>query len=125
MKEAAVWFFLGALAVGIAKSAGFLHLLTRMLQPLTTQWLQLPSEAATAFIMGVVRRDFGAAGLYHMPLTSLQITVALIVITLFVPCVASLMVMMKERGVKIGMMIWIGTWIAAFVVGGIVSQMVL
>ena len=75
--------------------------------------------------MGVVRRDFGAAGLYHMPLSPMQITVALIVITLFVPCIASLMVMMKERGWKEGVAIWIGTWVAAFTVGGIVSQMML
>jgi ferrous iron transport protein B len=60
-----------------------------------------------------------------MTLNPLQITVALIVITLFVPCIASLMVMMKERGWKEGFAIWLGTWIAAFAVGGIVSQIIL
>lgn len=125
MKEAVVWFFLGALAVSIAQVTGFLHILEQALIPLTTHWLQLPPEAAAAFIMGVVRRDFGAAGLYTMSLTPMQITVALITITLFVPCIASLMVMMKERGLKIGLLIWVGTWIAAFTVGGIVSQLVI
>jgi ferrous iron transport protein B len=75
--------------------------------------------------MGVVRRDFGAAGLYHLALTPLQVTVALIVITLFVPCIASVVVMIKERGLKIGMVIWLGTWLAAFTVGGIVSHLVM
>jgi ferrous iron transport protein B len=55
----------------------------------------------------------------------MQITVALITITLFVPCIASLMVLMKERGLKEGLIIWIGTWVAAFGVGGVVSQLVL
>lgn len=125
MKEASGWFFVGALAVGLAQASGLLDVLVRLLVPLTTGWLQLPAQAATAFIMGVVRRDFGAAGLYHMTLTPMQITVALITITLFVPCIASLMVMMKERGMKEGMIIWIGTWVAAFLIGGLVSQVVI
>jgi ferrous iron transport protein B len=125
MSEASAWFFVGALAVGIAQMTGALQFLTGLLVPVTTKWLQLPAAASTAFIMGVVRRDFGAAGLYHLALTPLQITVALITITLFVPCIASLMVMMKERGFKEGMIVWIGTWIAGFAVGGFVSHLVM
>jgi len=125
MKEAAVWFFAGALAVGIADVTGALEFLQKAIMPLTTRWLQLPPEAATAFIMGVVRRDFGAAGLYQMNLEPFQILVALITITLFVPCVASLMVMMKERGLKEGLVIWASTWVVAFFIGGVVSQIVM
>ena len=125
MTEAAGWFFLGALAVAVMQLTGALEAVVSFLTPLTTSWLQLPAEASRAFVMGVVRRDFGAAGLYHMTLTSMQITVALITITLFVPCIASLMVMIKERGWKEGVFIWIGTWIAAFLIGGLVSQMVI
>ena len=125
MKEASGWFFVGALAVGVAQSVGLLKYLVQLLTPLTTSWLKLPAEASKAFIMGVVRRDFGAAGLYEMSLSPMQVAVALIVITLFVPCIASLMVMMKERGWREGFVIWIGTWIAAFAVGGLVSQLVI
>ena len=125
MKEASGWFFAGALAVGVAQSTGLLTILQAGLRPIVVRWLQLPPETATVFIMGIVRRDFGAAGLYGMALSPLQVTVVLIVITLFVPCVASLMVMMKERGWKEGLVIWIGTWIAAFTIGGVVSKFVL
>lgn len=125
MKEATGWFFVGALLVAIGKTIGMLQYLQQLLDPLTTHWLQLPSAASTAFIMGVVRRDFGAAGLYHMALSPMQIVVALVVITLFVPCIASLIVMMKERGLKEGFVIWVGTWVAAFCIGGLVSQLVL
>jgi ferrous iron transport protein B len=125
MKEASGWFFVGALAVGIAQITGLLVYLQKLIIPLTIHWLQLPPEASTAFIMGVVRRDFGAAGLYHLSLSPMQITVALITITLFVPCIASLMVMMKERGLKEGFIIWIGTWVVAFFIGGVVSHIVI
>jgi ferrous iron transport protein B len=125
MKEASGWFFLGALAVGMAQLTGALNFLQQLLVPLTTHWLQLPPEAATVFIMGVVRRDFGAAGLYNMALSPMQVVVALVTITLFVPCIASVMVMMKERGFRQGALIWLGTWVVAFFVGGVVSQMLL
>jgi ferrous iron transport protein B len=125
MKEATPWFFLGALAVGIMQITGMLTVWSNILEPLTVHWLQLPKEAAIAFVMGLVRRDFGAAGLYSMHLTPHQIVVALVTITLFVPCIASLLVMVKERGVRQAVLIWSGTWILAFSIGGFVSQVLI
>lgn len=122
MKEASFWFFVGALAVGLMEVTGLLVVWQDMLEPFTVYWLQLPKEAANAFVMGLVRRDFGAAGLFDLTLTPMQISVALITITLFVPCIASVVVMVKERGVKEGFIIWAGTWVTAFLIGGIVSQ---
>ncbi|MEK6552728.1 MAG: ferrous iron transporter B [Bacteroidota bacterium] len=68
MKEASVWFFIGALAVSIMEISGMLKVWQDVLAPFTTTWLKLPKEAANAFVMGMVRRDFGAAGLFHMDL---------------------------------------------------------
>ncbi|MBI4418928.1 MAG: ferrous iron transport protein B [Ignavibacteriales bacterium] len=125
MKEATPWFFAGALGVGIMQVTGLLAMWQEILSPFTTHWLQLPREAATAFVMGMVRRDFGAAGLYDLSLTPDQIVVSLVTITLFVPCIASLMVMLKERGAKEAMIVWFGTWVGAFLVGGILSQILI
>jgi ferrous iron transport protein B len=75
--------------------------------------------------MGMVRRDFGAAGLYQLQLTSSQIVVALVTITLFTPCIASVMVMLKERGFKEAVLVWSGTWIVAFFVAGLLSQLLI
>jgi len=122
MKEASFWFFIGALAVGIMEITGILIVWQDILAPVTTAWLKLPKEAANAFVMGMVRRDFGAAGLFNLTLTSMQITVAIITITLFVPCIASFVVMLKERGWKQGLLIWFGTWFFAFLIGGSVAQ---
>ncbi|MBN1396919.1 MAG: ferrous iron transporter B, partial [Bacteroidetes bacterium] len=125
MKEAAPWFFIGALAVGILQVTGILVIWQNLLAPIVSGWLQLPGEAATAFIMGLVRRDFGAAGLYQLSLSPDQVIVALVTITLFVPCIASLMVMLKERGIKEALVIWLSTWIGAFAIGGILSQILI
>jgi len=125
MKEATPWFFAGAVAVGILQVTGLLTVWQDLLAPLTTHWLQLPREASTAFVMGMVRRDFGAAGLYVLALTPHQVVVSLVTITLFTPCIASLLVMFKERGWKEAMLVWTGTWVVAFFVGGVLSQILI
>lgn len=122
MKEASPWFLIGSLAVSILQVTGLLERIQTAIQPLVVAWLKLPKEAGTAFVMGLVRRDFGAAGLYSLDLTSMQTVAALVTITLFVPCIASLMVMLKERGMRQGLTIWIGSMVLAFLVGGIVAQ---
>jgi len=95
------------------------------LAPLTVGWLQLPQEAATAFIMGFVRRDFGAAGLYGLDLSALQTVISLVTITLFVPCIASAMVIYRERGKKEATLIWLSILVLAFFVGGLLSQILI
>jgi ferrous iron transport protein B len=66
--------------------------------------LGLPSHAAAVFVMGFLRRDYGAAGLFQMAragaLDGVQAVVALTVMTLFVPCVANFLMMVKEQGMK-------------------------
>lgn len=125
MKEASPWFFIGALTVGILQVTSALERIMDAMEPLVVQWLQLPREASTAFVMGLVRRDFGAAGLYQLNLDPFQTVAALVTITLFVPCVASLMVMLKERGIKEGILIWVGSLVLAMTVGGLVSQILI
>ncbi len=121
MQEATPWFFIGALLISVMQVTGLLEGWVRLFEPITTHGLHLPAESARAFVMGMVRRDFGAAGLYELNLTPQQIVVSLTVITLFVPCIASLMVLIKERGVKEAMTIWTGSWLFAFGMGGAVA----
>ncbi|GAB6158863.1 ferrous iron transport protein B [Desulfotomaculum varum] len=123
LKEAFPLFALGALLISIFQVTGILTLLQNALAPLTVGWLGLPKEAATAFIMGVVRRDFGAAGLADMTLTPIQTVVALITITLFVPCIASILVIFKERTKQEAALMWLSTWVIAFLIGGVVARL--
>ncbi len=125
MKEASPWFFFGALIISIMQITGALDIAIKILNPLVVSWLKLPEHSAIAFVMGLVRRDFGAAGLYGLPLSSYQVLVAIITLTLFVPCVTSLIVMFKERGPKEGLIIWISSLTFAFFIGGIIAQIFL
>jgi ferrous iron transport protein B len=120
--EAGGVFAVGSLLVAALHAWGVLDRLQGFLAPLTVGWLGLPKEAANAFIMGFVRRDFGATGLYDLGLTPHQTMVAVLTITLFVPCIASVMMILKERGRREGALIWVADLVVAFLMGGLLHR---
>ncbi|PKQ38160.1 MAG: ferrous iron transport protein B [Actinobacteria bacterium HGW-Actinobacteria-1] len=123
MKEVAVFFLAGAALISVLDITGALTWVQTVAQPLTVGWLHLPKEAATAFVMGFVRRDFGAAGFFTMNLSSAQLLVAMVTITLFVPCIASVMVILKERGWKYLAGLLVTSVSGAFLVGGLLTRL--
>jgi ferrous iron transport protein B len=125
IEEAGPIFVLGSLAISTMKLTGWLEAIQNLVAPIITGWLKLPEGAAVAFIMGIVRRDFGIAGLAGLTLSPNQTLVSLITVTLFVPCIAAMMIIFKERGWKEAILIWIGSWISAFTVGGLVAQVLI
>jgi ferrous iron transport protein B len=104
LTEVVPLFVLGTLVLFGLHSFGILAAIGEASRPVVVGWLGLPADASDAFVMGFFRRDYGAAGLYQLQraggLDSVQMLVSLVVITLFVPCVANLLVMVKERGWK-------------------------
>ena len=62
----------------------------------------LPDTAADAFLFGFFRRDYGAARIFDVhaggAIAGVPLVVAMVTITLFVPCVAQFLVMLRERG---------------------------
>jgi len=124
MREVAVFFAVGALLISLLQVTGVLAWIQSALVPLTVGWLGLPAEAATAFVMGFVRRDFGAAGFFSMQLTGAQLLVAMVTITLFVPCIASVMVILKERGWGYLVGLLAGSVTIAFIAGGLLARLV-
>jgi ferrous iron transport protein B len=123
IKEAFPIFVFGALLISIMDVTNFLTAVQDVFAPVTTGLLNLPKEAATAFVMGIIRRDFGAAGLTELNLDPMSTLVALITITLFVPCIATVLVMFKELSKKEGSLIWLTTFFVAFLAGGVVNKL--
>ncbi|MFM7390552.1 MAG: ferrous iron transport protein B [Vampirovibrionales bacterium] len=124
IEEATPLFLMGAFLVSVAQMTGCLEDIQRFLEPITTRLLHLPKEAASAFIMGMVRRDFGLAGFYQLKdqLSVIQVLTSLVVITLFVPCIASATVSWKERGWKEGLSVLTLSWMLAFGVGAVLTR---
>ncbi len=107
--EAVPLFLVGTALLFLLDRVGALGLLTRAARPIVTGALGLPSDSAGVFVMGFLRRDYGAAGLFKMAqdgsLTGVQSVIALTVMTLFVPCVANLLMIIRERGLRTGLAI--------------------
>jgi ferrous iron transport protein B len=102
LKEAVPLFLLGTFFLFALDRLGLLKALQNMAAPIVVGFLGLPAKATQALLLGFLRRDYGAAGLFVMAkageLDSIQIVVSLVTITLFVPCVANFFMIIKERG---------------------------
>ncbi len=126
LREAVPLFVLGTLVLFALDRTGALGGLERAAVPLVRGWLELPPQAAGAFLVGFLRRDFGAAGLYAMAregmLDARQVLVAAVTITLFLPCVANYFVIMKERGWKVASAVAGFAFAMAFLVGGLLAR---
>lgn len=123
LKEAFPLFVGGSLFLSLLRITGTLELIQNSMDPITVGWLNLPRESASAFIMGLIRRDFGTAGILGLPMSTGDQFVAMVSLTLFVPCIASVMIIFKERGWKEGMVIWFSVLALAFMIGGLVARM--
>jgi ferrous iron transport protein B len=124
-KEAVPLFLLGTLILFLLDRAGALAVLERAATPVVEQWLGLPVQATGAFIFGFLRRDYGAAGFFMLKEQGLldinQVLVSMVVITLFVPCIANLFVIIKERGWKTALAIVAFIFPFAITVGGVLN----
>lgn len=127
IKEAVPLFLLGTVLLFVLDTIHVLPALIEFLRPVVTGWLGLPSEAATALIMGFLRRDFAATGFFVMQsqghLSELQALVSITTITLFIPCIASVFMMVKERGLRValGMVAFIFPF--SILVGGLLMRL--
>ena len=107
--EAVPLFLAGTVLLFVLDRVGALIWISRAGQPIVTGLLGLPAATAQILVMGFLRRDYGAAGLFQLAhngqLTGVQAVVALTVMTLFVPCVANFLIMVRERGLRVGLAI--------------------
>jgi len=117
-------FLLGTFIMFMLDRIGALHWIIEAGKPVVTGWLGLPAEASAAFVMGFLRRDFGATGLFMLgsQLTALQAVVGMVTLTLFVPCIASVMMIIKEKGIRIATLIVMIIMPIAFFIGGLLNH---
>jgi ferrous iron transport protein B len=134
LKEAVPLFILGTFVLWVLDRLALLDSIERVAAPVVQGLLGLPAAATEAFLIGFLRRDYGAAGLYALfneqlsagtvsAATEIQVVVSMVTITLFVPCIANVFMIAKERGLKTA--IWMTAFIFpfAFVAGGLLNQL--
>ena len=129
LKDTLLPFAAGSAILSVLSYTGFLDYLCRICAPVTESFLQLPREAASLFIMSIVKRDFGAAGLLSVieqsSFTYRQLTVSMLILSLFVPCFASLIILLKQEGFAKALSIWAGSLALSILVGKLASLLLI
>jgi ferrous iron transport protein B len=126
LKEVIPIFIIGTLILFILDKTQLILWIEQVSAPIVQNLLGLPAKATEAFLIGFLRRDYGAAGLFNLAnqglLDANQIVVSVVTITLFMPCIANLLMIIKELGWKVAL--WMSMFIVpfAFIVGGIINH---
>ncbi|MDD4162409.1 MAG: ferrous iron transporter B [Methanothrix sp.] len=100
LKEAVPYIALGMIVMNFFYLSGLMHLIGETLRPVVAGLLGLPSDAATALIIGFLRKDVGIGMFAPLDMTAAQLVVASVVLAMYFPCVATFMVMLRELGVS-------------------------
>jgi ferrous iron transport protein B len=124
LKEALPLFLVGTFVLFLLDRLRLLDGITRAGEPIVTGVLGLPAEASAAFLIGFLRRDFAATRLFDMSrgggLDEVQLVVAMVTITLFIPCIANVFMIAKERGWRTAAAMAAFIFPLAFAAGGLV-----
>ena len=116
--EAIPYLFLGILLVNLLYAVGFLDWLAAVFAPLMEVWLGLPAEATAALLVGFLRKDLAVGMLVPLGMTPEQLVIAVTMLSVYFPCVATFVVLLKELGVR-GMTAAAGVMVTtALLVGG-------
>jgi ferrous iron transport protein B len=99
LREAIPYLFLGVFRVNILYAVGFLERLGDVFAPLMTGWLGLPKEAVTPLLVGFLRKDLAVGMLLPLDMDIEQLVIAITVLSLYFPCVATFAVLVKELGI--------------------------
>ncbi|NPV27891.1 MAG: ferrous iron transporter B [Firmicutes bacterium] len=120
-------FILASVLIWAGNITGIFQQLIAWLAPMVN-WLGLPDETAQIFLFGFFRRDYGAAGLFDLyqtgGLTGTQLVVTAATLTLFVPCIAQFIMMIKERGFKTAVAIAAFIFPFAFLAGFVLNWLI-
>jgi len=126
LKEVIPIFIVGTLILFVLDKTQLILWIEQVSAPVVQNLLGLPAKATEAFLIGFLRRDYGAAGLFNLAnqglLDTNQIVVSVITITLFMPCIANLLMIIKELGWKVAVAMSLFIVPFAFLVGGIINH---
>jgi len=100
IREAIPFLFLGVLIINILYYIGLLQLIGVVLSPVMEILFGLPGAASTSLVIGFLRKDLAVGMLIPLGMTPLQLVIAVTMLTIYFPCVATFSVLLRELGIK-------------------------
>ncbi|MFX1565342.1 MAG: ferrous iron transport protein B [Promethearchaeota archaeon] len=106
----------------------YLHMVSIWAAPLVVGWLGLPPETAAALVYGILRKELTvelliilANGPLNTFMTARQLFVFALITTLYIPCIATVAVLVREYRWKYTLILATTTITLAFFLGGVVN----
>jgi ferrous iron transport protein B len=119
--EATPLVLLGIFLVNILETIGVMEKVAKALSPIFEGFLGLPSATAVPIVMGVFRKDIAMGLLIPLELSASQTLIAVVVLAMTFPCIATFIILWKELGTK-RMLMSSGIMItAALLTGGLMN----
>ncbi len=122
-------FIVGSAIIQLFYVLGVLNIISDFLTPLTVSWLGLPAFAGVLLLLGIVRKEFILLTLVSfvgtdlaLALNSTQFIVLAIVGMLYIPCLSTIGILIREFGWKAAGTITAANLITAFIVGGLFAH---
>jgi len=124
---------LGNFIVQLSASLGWLNVVQDLLKPITVYWLGLPVVAGVVLIFGILRKELTLILLASLLGTSnfasilspVQMFVFAFVVMVYVPCIATISVLIKEFGYKRALIIASLEILLALVLGGFIFRVLI
>jgi ferrous iron transport protein B len=122
---------LGSLSIKLLELIGLLEPIAALMNPITVNWLGLPSLTGILLIFGVLRKELTIIMLatltgttnFALILTPIQMIVFALVTMLYIPCIATIAVLVKEIGWKNALYITLFEIAFAILMGGVVLRL--
>jgi ferrous iron transport protein B len=122
-------FIAGSALIQLFYVLGVLEPISNFMAPLTVGWLKLPAFAGILLIVGAVRKEFVLLTLVSfvgtdlsLALTPVQFIVLALIGMLYIPCLSTISILIREFGVKAASAISAANLVTAIVVGGIAAH---
>ncbi|MCK4717430.1 MAG: ferrous iron transporter B, partial [Thermoplasmata archaeon] len=100
LKEAIPFMLLGTAIAVVAYNTGVMEALGDIAAPVVSGLLGLPKEAVGGLVLGMLRKDVAVGVLIPLGMTAAQLTVSVVVLSTFFPCIATFVMLFKEFGWK-------------------------
>jgi len=98
LKDAIPYVTLGILIVNILYSQGAIDALAKASAPVFEGWFGVPRQTAGPLLAAFLRKDLAIAQLSAIPMTEYQLITAIVLVSIYFPCIGTFFMMLKEGG---------------------------
>ena len=124
-------YIIGSAVVQALYALDLLTPISNAMSPLTVTWLGLPAVTGILLILGIVRKEFillGAVAIFGTtnllgPFNPVQLITLALVAMLYIPCLSTIIVLIKEFGWKAATTISVANVISAIIIGGLAYRL--